>query len=184
MKTTLATIITAALLSTPALANTFESQHRVGLGYASTDLYFSDTDSSLDWGNGIKLEYGYEFNRMVGINTSYAQNNESFGYGIEMEGSSFKIDTDIGYKFLLDGFNIKPYGAIGLIRYSEKLSVPIGSTEVSGSWNDTNVFIGTGVRAEIGQHFYTDIRFDFTYFNDGKDDVDYDQFSWTVGYKF
>ncbi|MGF1696859.1 porin family protein [Vibrio lamellibrachiae] len=184
MKTTLATIITAALLSTPALANTFESQHRVGLGYASTDLYFSDTDSSLDWGNGIKFEYGYEFNRIVGINTSYSQNNETFFSGFKMEGSSFKLDTDIGYKFLLDGFSIKPYGAIGVIRYSEKYTISNGVDSASESWNDTNLFIGTGVRAEIGQNFYTDIRFDFTYFNDGIDDVDYDQFSWTVGYKF
>lgn len=187
MKLALTTIIATALLSTSAIANTFESQHRIGLGYTSTDISHPSVDGTADWGNGIKLEYGYEFNRIVGINASYGTNKDSDGaYGLntKLEGTSIKFDTDIGYKFLLDGFSIKPYGAIGLVHYSEKQTISYGQASASDTWNDTNFFIGTGVRAEFGHNIYTDLRFDFTYFDNEVIELDYDQFSFTVGYKF
>ncbi|WGV99730.1 porin family protein [Vibrio sp. YMD68] len=187
MKAALTTIIASTLLSTSVLANTFESQHRVGLGYTSTEISSPEYDSSVEWGNGIKLEYGYEFNRIVGINVSYGKNNESdSGYGLhtKIDGSTFKLDTDIGYKFFFDGFTIKPYGSLGLIRYSEEITLSVGDNGASTKWNDTNVFIGTGVRAEFGNNVYSDLRFDFTYFDNELIDIDYNQFSWTIGYKF
>lgn len=186
MKLAFTTLLTASLLSTTAIANTFESQHRIGLGYSSTEMtddFFGYSHSS-DWGNGIKLEYGYEFNQIVGINVSYSKNKDSLStdnFTAEIDGTTFQIDSDIGYKFMLNGFAIKPYGSIGLARYNEKQSATFLGSD---SWSDTNLILGAGVRADIGQHFYSDIRVDITSYNDGISTMDYDKFSWTVGYKF
>lgn len=81
MKIALTTLISASLLSVPALANSFENQHRVGLGYSKTQVTDWISDDTVDWGNGIKLEYGYEFNRIVGINVSYATNSDDENVG-------------------------------------------------------------------------------------------------------
>lgn len=186
MKLAFTTLLTASLLSTAAIANTFESQHRIGLGYSSTEMDgdFLGQSYTADMGNGIKLEYGYEFNQIVGVNVSYAKNKDSESYNevtAKVDGSTFQIDADIGYKFMFDGFAIKPYGVIGLARYNEKASLTyVGSN----SWNDINVVFGAGVRADIGQHFYSDIRVDITSYSDSFSTMDYDKFSWTVGYKF
>ncbi|MDN2482779.1 porin family protein [Vibrio agarivorans] len=169
MKALIPAILGTVLISSHALANPMEG-HRIGLGFSSTEA-----DSS-DWGNGIKLEYGYEFNHIFGLNVSYAQNNDS-EYGLKLDGSTFKVDSDIGYKFDLDGFSIKPYAAVGLARNSEELTY---QGEKVMSYNDTSLFFGIGARADIGRHFYTDMRFDLPTF----DSVDYDQFSWTFGYRF
>lgn len=187
MKLAFTTLLTASLLSTTAIANTFESQHRIGLGFSSTDAtqYYNDQSFTADVGNGIKIEYGYEFNQIVGLNISYAKNKDSVNYydivTAEIDGSSFQIDADIGYKFMLDGFAIKPYGVIGLARYSEESH--LAGIEID-NWNDTNLVLGAGVRADIGQHFYSDLRIDITSYDDGFNTLDYDKFSWTVGYKF
>ena len=178
MKIALTTLISASLLSVPALANSFESQHRVGIGYNQTQIDFWGTDDTVDWGNGIKLEYGYEFNRIVGINVSYAANsdNESEeGIQIDIDGYKFQVDADIGYKFELDGFSLKPYGVLGLARHKEDNSFNFFGETWNESYNDTSFVIGLGGRAEFGQHLYTDMRFEFASY----DDVDYDTFSWT-----
>lgn len=183
MKFALTTLISASLLSVPALANSFDSQHRVGLGYSKTQINTWLTDDTVDWGNGIKLEYGYEFNRIVGINISYAANSddESFeGIKAEIDGYKFQVDADIGYKFDLDGFSLKPYGVLGLARQSEDNSISYSDRELTDSFHDTSFVVGLGGRAEFGQHLYTDMRFEFASY----DDVDYDTFSWTVGYRF
>lgn len=186
MKLAFTTLLTASLLSTTAIANTFESQHRIGLGYSATDstLTFLGESFTADMGNGIKLEYGYEFNQIVGVNLSYAKNKDSVssqGFTAEVDGTAIQIDADIGYKFMLDGFAIKPYGVIGLARYSEEQSATYFGSD---KWNDTNLVLGAGVRADIGQHFYSDIRVDITSYDNGLTTMDYDKFSWTVGYKF
>ena len=99
MKIALTTLISASLLSVPALANNFDSQHRVGIGYNKTQVADWLTDDTVDWGNGIKLEYGYEFNRIVGINVSYATNSDDENVGgikAEIDGYKFQVDADIG----------------------------------------------------------------------------------------
>ncbi len=183
MKIALTTLISATLLSTAAFANTFESQHRVGIGFNKAKVTDWLSDSTVDWGNGIKLEYGYEFNRVVGINVSYATNSDSETVGIyraDIDGSTFKVDADIGYKFDLNGFSIKPYGILGLARHNEDNSFSAGREKWSETFNDTSFVVGLGGRAEFGQHIYSDMRFDFAIY----DDVDYDTFSWTIGYRF
>ncbi len=159
-------------------ANTFEPKHRVGIGYSSTSTsdWFAKSDK---WGDGIRLEYGYEFNEIFGINLSYAQNNDNFfngEYNVDLDGYNVKLDTDIGYKFYMNGFAIKPYGILGLARQSEKIS----STHLNHNFNELSFVAGAGVRADINQHIYSDFRFDFARYEGN----DYDTISWTVGYRF
>ncbi|MEZ8544374.1 porin family protein [Vibrio splendidus] len=183
MKIALTTLISASLLSVPVLANNFDGQHRVGIGYNQTQVDDWLTDDTVDWGNGIKLEYGYEFNRIVGINVSYATNSDDEnveGIKAEIDGYKFQVDADIGYKFELDGFSLKPYGVLGLARQSEDNSISILDKKWTESYNDTSFVVGLGGRAEFGPHLYTDMRFEFASY----DDVDYDTLSWTVGYRF
>ncbi|WP_117235330.1 porin family protein [Vibrio maerlii] len=183
MKIALTTLISASLLSVPALANNFDSQHRVGIGYSKTQVADWLSDSTVDWGNGIKLEYGYEFNHIVGINVAYATNSDDEtvdGLKADIDGSKFQVDADIGYKFDLDGFSIKPYGLIGLARHSEDISLIFAGDKETVSFNDTSIIVGIGGRAEFGRHVYTDMRFEFASY----DGADYDTFSWTVGYRF
>ncbi|MGF1749622.1 MULTISPECIES: porin family protein [Vibrio] len=160
----------------PAFASnsTDVSGHRVGLGYSNTDLVIDN--SGLDWGDGIKLEYGYDINRIVGINASYQNNNGKTG-NLEIDGSNYKIDTDLGYMFTLDGWAIKPYGAVGLIRANETQTRSNGKTF---SNKETSLMGGFGVRANIDMGLYTDLRYDFYNVNN----LNTDQLSLTVGYKF
>ncbi|USD40567.1 porin family protein [Vibrio sp. SCSIO 43135] len=184
MKAALTALIATSLLSATTLANSFESQHRVGLGYTKTSVDFLEASASGDWGNGLKLEYGYEVNRIVGLNVSYGKNKDSATDGVntfKLDGSTFKLDTDIGYKFILDSFNVKPYAAIGIARYNEEVSIE----QIGYKWNENSLILGFGVRGEIGRHIYSDIRFDYAGFDgDLWGNADFDQFSWTVGYLF
>jgi opacity protein-like surface antigen len=182
-KLTLTTLAAATLFSSLALANPLEG-HRVGLGFSDTAISDWERDVSIGWGSGIRLEYGYEFNRIVGVNLSYSENNDSVKVDnsrYDINGSTFQLDADIGYKFMLDGFSIKPYGIIGLARHDETHKIKLGdSHQGKASWNDTSLVAGLGARAEFGSHIYTDVRFDIAAY----DDADIDQFSWTIGYKF
>lgn len=176
MKLAFTTLLTASLLSAPVLAN--NEGHRIGLGFNSTSIEEVDTPSYDYSASGIKLEYGYEFNHIVGVNLSYSKASGDYWGPIESDSTTFKLDTDIGYTFNLDGFSIKPYGVIGLAKFKEDLSI------VGTSWSDSSLFIGTGVRGTFSEHFYADFRADFI--NLEVDNLDHfvDQFSFTVGYKF
>lgn len=153
-------------------ANEF-SGHRVGGGYSNTDLILDNR--ALDWGDGIKLEYGYDINQIVGINASY-QNNNGSKHGIDLDGSTLKVDSDIGYTFQFEEWSVKPYGAVGLARVNEKASYD----GYSDSFKEISLMGGMGVRANLDMGLYTDLRYDF--FN--VDHQDQDQLSLTVGYRF
>lgn len=179
MKLAFTTLLTASLLSTPVLAN--NEGHRLGLGFNSTSIEEVNSPSYDYSGNGIKLEYGYEFNHIVGLNLSYSKANSTYRTFGESDSKTFKLDADIGYTFNLDGFSVKPYGVIGWANFKEEISL-IG--ENLGSWSDSSLFIGTGVRGTFSEHFYADFRADFI--NLETDNIDHfvDQFSVTFGYKF
>lgn len=150
------------------------SGHRIGLGYSNTDLVVGY--SGLDWGDGIKLEYGYDINRIVGINLSY-QNNSNSAFGADIDGNNVKFDTDLGYMFSLDGWSIKPYGAVGLVRVDETISF---ANYTPDSFTETSLMGGLGVRATLDMGVYADLRYDFY----NVESVDMDQLSITFGYKF
>ncbi|MEH6531883.1 MAG: porin family protein [Photobacterium frigidiphilum] len=152
--------------------------HRAGIGYSWTEL--SEISGginrySADYGDGIKIEYGYDFNRIVGLNVSYAQKND-WRNG-KLDGSNFQVDSDIGYAFLLNGFDIKPYGAIGLSRINEKFTYNSGASDSS---SETSLALGTGVRMGFDFGLYADLRANIVF----TEHVDTEQYSFTVGYRF
>lgn len=179
MKKTAALIASLSLLSIPTIAQDEIAEpkaqgHRIGIGFSSTT---DVTGDDIDVGKGVKLEYGYEFNNIVGINLSYAGFGEDvFGGALKVEGSTFKLDTDLGYTFHFDNFAIKPYGAIGVVRLSEEWTV-LSEKE---SFDETTIFVGIGARGTLFEHYYTDVRFE----GFATDYSDYAQFSMTFGYRF
>lgn len=179
MKYTTLLALTSLLASGSVLADI--KGHRIGAGYNNTKiedaLYGDDYKVS-----GLKLEYGYEFSPIVGLNVSYTKGKETFYEYFESDTSTLKIDADIGYTFQLDNhITLKPYAAVGLARFNEKLnalSYPIHS------WSDNALFIGFGTRATFAEHFYADLRLDYMNLDDDGYDIFVDQFSLTFGYKF
>jgi len=157
------------------------SGHRIGGGFSSTKLV--DGGYGMDWGKGLKVEYGYDFNQIVGVNVSYAKNKDdasSGGESFELDGSMFQVDADIGYAFRLDGFDIKPYGVIGLARANEELTFNGPNDSYSISFKDTSVVMGFGGRLNLEFGLYADLRFDLM----NIDGIDTDQTSFTIGYTF
>ncbi|MCZ8485614.1 hypothetical protein O9993_07375 [Vibrio lentus] len=55
----------------------------------------------------------------------------------EIDGYKFQVDADIGYKFELDGFSLKPYGVLGLARQSKAKITQLASLITSGSNHTT-----------------------------------------------
>lgn len=148
--------------------------HRIGAGFNKvTDV--TDTQSSYSRGTGIKLEYGYEFNKVIGLNGAFTTHSDS-AYDIDISGISNKVDADIGYTFISDSFTVKPYGAIGIISMYEDYAV--GDFNISAM--ESSILLGIGARAVINKHLYADIRYDIMAF----EEIDVDTFSFTVGYKF
>ncbi|WP_283131017.1 porin family protein [Enterovibrio norvegicus] len=186
MKKTLA-VGTAFILSFSAvsIADDF-SGHRVGIGFISTDIENSQGER-VDWGSGVKIEYGYDINRIFGVNLSYSNTSDSVQYsynsqryGSDLSTSTFKFDTDIGYTFQHDNFAIKPYGALGVASYKDKLDIHLGdANSTSLSYSDSAPYFGIGVRGSLDHGIYADLRLDYLL-----DDVYTDQFSLSVGYKF
>lgn len=176
------TLFTAlTLAASPVFAQETETQpvangHRVGIGFTNTtDVTYDD----VKLGTGLKLEYGYEFNNIVGINLSYSGFGDDvytlFG-NANIDGSTFKLDTDLGYTFHFEQWALKPYLAIGIAHVREEFS----NFLVSEKYSDTNLFLGIGARATIMEHYYTDLRIEGI----GTDFGDYGQFSMTFGYRF
>lgn len=173
---TASTILFSSSIFAEMHAKDFQG-HRVGVGYSSTD--WNDGSDSVDLGSGFKLEYGYDFNHIVGVNVSYETNQDDesqYGLKAEVEGSTFKVSTDLGYAFGFDGFSVKPYGTLGLARDTQKLTLSFAGSSESDKSSDTSVLLGLGARAQLDMGIYTDIRFEAT--------SELDQFSWTFGYKF
>ena len=159
------------------------SGHRIGAGISNTEETLLNSDEH-DLGNGIKLEYGYEFNKVLGINLSYAQNNNENiyfqGYSEKVNGTTYQIDSDIGYAFQFDGFSIKPYGILGFATYKEKYSGELNSMPFQYNSKDTSVVFGVGVRANFSKTIYADLRSQYLIL----DDSDLNQISLTIGYLF
>ncbi|CZF79648.1 hypothetical protein GCE9029_01580 [Grimontia celer] len=177
---------TIFLLPFAAFANDY-SGHRVGIGYVETEIE-NTVGSRVDWGTGFKLEYGYDINKIFGVNFSYNNTSDSVNLqhqgqtilGADQKRHTFKLDTDIGYTFDVRGFLIKPYGAIGIASYTENQDINVAdNSSMSHSFSDTAVYFGGGVRASLPQGLYADIRADFL-----ADDDMTDQVSLSIGYRF
>ncbi|MBW3697907.1 porin family protein [Vibrio sp. T187] len=181
--TSIATVI-AVTAATNVLAQPHFQGHRVGVGVSTgyQEHYLSSYPSS-DIGSGLKLEYGYDINRIVGFNLSFDKNTDeikSNNNKYESNLSTLKVDADIGYTFKFQELSLKPYGAIGLAHIKDKWTVSSSGGSSSISATDTSILSGVGLRANFNFGLYTDLRFNFMMI----DDYDLNQTSLTVGYKF
>ncbi|KHT62498.1 hypothetical protein RJ45_16900 [Photobacterium gaetbulicola] len=150
-----------ALIALSGQLNAAELQHRLGVGYSSTD--FEALGVSFGYGNGIKLEYGYDFNQIAGMHVSYEQNKDGI-----LKGDTLKLGGDIGYTFEFDEASIKPFISGGFYSYEENF------------YDDSGLYWGLGARATY-KNFYIDLRQDFFEMKDQGISVDMEQFAVTLG---
>lgn len=170
-----------ALFSANSMAANDFSGSRVGVGLSKTSLTvesYGSEDWDGDYGNGFKLEYGYDFNQIIGLGISYETNNDTL-FDVELEGESIKVGVDLGYAFPIQDAFIKPYGKLGFVSYSEDYF----TDGYRGDFDDSSVFAGLGVRFQYS-HFYADLDVDFYTLEDGPYDLYYVQSALTAGYKF
>lgn len=173
-------LLTSLVLSTSAFADEFTGL-RLGVGYSDTSIKVnSDAGNESGDSKGLKVEAGFDFNRVVGLNASYEMVNntlDNFVNDSDVEGHSIKIGTDLGYAFYSKNVFFKPYAAVGFVSYS------VDDTDFDGE----SAFAGVGLRYHY-KNLYADLGVD-CYFIDG-DDVDgvdnyrFIQGAATIGYKF
>lgn len=187
------TIFTYLLFITPlaSFAATSSSKdfkgHRIGVGVNNVEVN-GMINSDIPWSDKSRetfLEYGYDINGLHTINLRYHTIDTSFegkvdsdngniDYYNSFRGNTVQAEYELGYTFGdANGFNIKPYGAVGLM--AGELSM---KQLVNGSDYDINedsldakaITAAIGVRMTF-DHLYTDIRFqtnsrDHTYLDD------------------
>ncbi|OBT14766.1 hypothetical protein A9264_13370 [Vibrio sp. UCD-FRSSP16_10] len=158
--------------------NTDFSGFRIGGGYSTTHLLTAQDDhiETGHYGDGFKVEAGYDFNHIVGINLAYQENNGSNN----LSGSTWKLDTDIGYAFDFSQWQLKPYAAVGIASYKEDYT--INNRNLSN--DDTSILLGAGVRFTLEGGFYANFKQDFMLLKDRTEDVSMGQTSLTFGYQF
>ena len=164
------------------------SGHRIGAGMG-TGSYSSDftvyapngsvltSDTFTDDVEYLKLEYGYDFNRVVSINASYTDvkagsnsmipgNPQSLDLtkNESINGSTFLLEGEVGYAFNISkGWDVKPYVAIGIAKndhsYSKYAHTPLtGSFDKSATNDDTTLNYAAGARLTTPIGIYLDIR--------------------------
>ncbi|WP_087016423.1 porin family protein [Thaumasiovibrio subtropicus] len=146
-------------------------KHRVGLGYSITEV------DSGDYGSGLKLEYGYDFNQYVGLFISAEMNEDADVNESLDKATNIKVGTDIGYTFEWDKFSLKPYGTVGFYSYDE--STKSCDNCFDTTYDDDGVYFGVGVRFHYDR-FYVDLKRD--HFSTDYEDAN--QMSATFGYRF
>ncbi|GAM78123.1 hypothetical protein JCM19241_4828 [Vibrio ishigakensis] len=122
---------------------------------------------------------GYDFNRIVGINLSYQESDYSettYFETLKVDGTTVKVDADVGFAFDFQGWSLKPYGAAGVAFGQE--DVEFGNFTDSAS--ETALLLGAGVRFIADFGLYADLRQDFIFYEYS----DLSQTSISVGYKF
>ncbi|WP_051303304.1 outer membrane beta-barrel protein [Psychromonas aquimarina] len=154
----------ALLLASPGLYAKDFSGHRVGIGMV---------DSGYLPKNVVLVEYGYEFNRIIGVNISGSSYEEDYYEGwLKYDGTYARISSDIGYTFDFNGWDLKPYALLGMIHLNESNTLSNSST--------TEVQYGGGVRATLDFGGYLDLSFKAMDL-EGRDG---NESSLTIGYKF
>jgi len=145
---------------------------RAGFGYSNTEVEVGSLDTTEE---GLKVELGYDINRMFGLNLSYETVNSELGnINGDIDGSSIKAGIDFGYAFYSKEAFLKPYVAIGGVSYSQD------------DYDESSVYGGLGVRFEY-HHFYFDLGVSGYYLDGtdlGTDDPKFYQTAITFGYKF
>ncbi|HDY7438588.1 TPA: porin family protein [Vibrio vulnificus] len=163
-------------LSVQADENRF-SGHRLGIGFANTVEVYNGTTYHGD--SGLHLEYGYDFNHIVGLQVNRDTSGSNLGYGFNLDTVTWKVGADIGYAFNFTGWDLKPYGAIGL----QHSNIDYSYKNQSHDTSSTSPYIGLGVRAHLDSGIYFDAKTN-GFQVDSPYDTDIGQASLSVGYKF
>ncbi|GEA51499.1 hypothetical protein VIN01S_23030 [Vibrio inusitatus NBRC 102082] len=153
------------------------SGHRIGIGVASTmetwedEIYYSDT--------GLHLEYAYDANRILSFRLSRDATGDEFTQNITLDTRTWKAGLEIGYAVSFKGWQIRPYSSIGAQYSKGHYSI----LQFDGEVTQTSPYYDFGVRAELEQGIYFDIKVDtFELKNEHLGDII--QSAFTIGYKF
>ena len=112
MKKLYFTAITLAITLSSQVSANDENRHRLGVGYSTTDAEVMGL--SFGYGDGIKLEYGYDANKYLSAHISYEKNDEGL-----LRGDTMKLGGDAGYTFYGENVSIKPFISGGIYLYEE-----------------------------------------------------------------
>jgi hypothetical protein len=181
--------------------------HRIGAGLVSGAELITNLEFDKDYGwepthpqhvkhidplHGFKIEYGYDFNRIVALNVSYinlshdVQDFHTVGMGpFEYYKSSqanlgtLSIDAEVGYAFALGKFDLKPYAAAG-IGFTQGSSATYVETTAKKKYqhdrmNEATTYLALGARLNTPIGLYVDARTGGPIGN---------TFTITTGYKF
>lgn len=119
---------------------------RFGLGVSGIASGSGDYESNTN----IKVEAGYDFNQVVGLHTSYEKLDGEYA-SANFDGGAFKVGLDLGYKFQLSIFDLKPYAKVGAN------FLDVSSDDFSDLIDDgASPYYGVGVRGSIAL-FYVDL---------------------------
>ena len=168
-KITLGMSALVALFSTASVLADDFSGSRIGIGYSKTSI--EDEQDVSESGKGIKVEYGYDFNRVIALDVSYETANDSFDNITDAEGSTVKVAADIGYAFYSEKVFFRPYGKVGFVSYSE------------GDYEEQSAFIGLGLRYQYID-VYADLGVDTFILDNNGEDYTFVETAFTIGYKF
>lgn len=180
MKNILLIATTLFAISTQVTANEKKqddfSGNRIGAGFSNSVQNYNG--SIYDSGQGLHLEYGYDFNKIVGLNLAYDTSSlEGYPYSLQTE--TIKVGADVGYTFVFSGWALKPYGSVGYASVQANLN---SHSYYYGDRSATEdaAYFGLGIRAHLNNGIYFDIKSNAAQIQNSV----YGQASWTVGYKF
>ena len=144
--------------------SSFASGHRFGIGLQNS-AYLPK--------NIVLVEYGYEFNSIVGFNLSGSSYSDYYYEDLlKYDGTYVRVASDIGYTFTFNGWDLKPYSLIGLVNLNESNTLSNSST--------TKLQMGAGIRATLDSGLYIDLSAKTM----DLDQRDGNESSLTIGYKF
>lgn len=153
-------ILSLLLLSFP----TYASSHRFGIGIQNS-AYLPK--------NVALVEYGYEFNSIIGFNLSGSSySNYYYEDQLKYDGTYVRVASDIGYTFEFNGWDLKPYTLVGMVNLNESNTLSNSST--------LKLQIGAGIRATLDFGLYIDLSAKTM----DLDHRDGNESSLTIGYKF
>ncbi len=195
-KAVLSIAILGALTTTTT--NAKESTHtfeglRIGAGVSQTEVKanvgfkssaFENVDYEFDYGEGYKIELGYDINPAFGIGASYETNSGTVFDVVDVDTSTFKLNVDVGYAFSISSFYVKPYAKFGYKFYMDDTA-----NAPTEEYDSDDFFYGAGLRVQY-RAIYADVTIDrfSTDFTDEEQSADleynYTQMGLTVGYKF
>ncbi|MCW8347365.1 porin family protein [Vibrio sp. ZSDZ65] len=179
------------------------SGHRIGLGIdqgteIQSTLHFTTID---DWHtqypqtvdhndplNGFKIEYGYDFNRIISLNLGYSKLSHDVKgtHTIGLDHARYyreakadidvvNVEAELGYAFIAGSYDLKPYVALGVKHTtgssSGYIDTGINHERYNHKLDDTASYMALGARLNTPIGLYLDTRLGTSW-------------TLTMGYKF